>query len=74
MQEASPSVVFIKDLVVGRTPGRGGGQAVEAEDGEEGGATVEGTGSGFVWDTAGHIVSKHRPSPFHPQKDIIILF
>uniref|UniRef100_A0A0E0FEB3 Protease Do-like 5, chloroplastic n=1 Tax=Oryza meridionalis TaxID=40149 RepID=A0A0E0FEB3_9ORYZ len=55
-QEASPSVVFIKDLVVGRTPGRGGGQAVEAVDGEEGGATVEGTGSGFVWDTAGHIV------------------
>ncbi|XP_052138067.1 protease Do-like 5, chloroplastic isoform X2 [Oryza glaberrima] len=55
-QEASPSVVFIKDLVVGRTPGRGGGQAVEAEDGEEGAATVEGTGSGFIWDTSGHIV------------------
>ncbi|EEE53618.1 hypothetical protein OsJ_36883 [Oryza sativa Japonica Group] len=59
-QEASPSVVFIKDLVVGRTPGRGGGQAVEAEDGEEGGATVEGTGSGFVWDTAGHIVTNYH--------------
>ncbi|XP_052138066.1 protease Do-like 5, chloroplastic isoform X1 [Oryza glaberrima] len=59
-QEASPSVVFIKDLVVGRTPGRGGGQAVEAEDGEEGAATVEGTGSGFIWDTSGHIVTNYH--------------
>lgn len=54
MQEASPSVVFIKDLVLAGPQGRGGG----GEDGdEEGGAMVEGTGSGFVWDSAGHIVS-----------------
>ncbi|KAF0914724.1 hypothetical protein E2562_031226 [Oryza meyeriana var. granulata] len=58
-QEASPSVVFIKDLVVGRPPGREGGQ-MQAEDEEEGGATVEGTGSGFVWDTAGHIVTNYH--------------
>uniref|UniRef100_J3NF20 Protease Do-like 5, chloroplastic n=2 Tax=Oryza brachyantha TaxID=4533 RepID=J3NF20_ORYBR len=58
-QEASPSVVFIKDLVVGRSPG-GGGRQVEAEDDEEAGATVEGTGSGFVWDAAGHIVTNYH--------------
>uniref|UniRef100_A0A0D9Y1H5 Protease Do-like 5, chloroplastic n=1 Tax=Leersia perrieri TaxID=77586 RepID=A0A0D9Y1H5_9ORYZ len=57
-QEASPSVVFIKDLVVGRNSARESGklQAEGGDDGEEEGATVEGTGSGFVWDTAGHIV------------------
>jgi hypothetical protein len=56
MQEASPSVVFIKDLVVAGPQGRRVG---EDEDGDEegGGAKVEGTGSGFVWDSTGHIVS-----------------
>lgn len=50
-------MVFIKDLlVVPRTRGRNGGGAQPVED-EEGGATVEGTGSGFVWDSLGHIVS-----------------
>ena len=52
MQEASPSVVFIKDLVVAGPQGRRGGG--EEEDDA---AKVEGTGSGFVWDSAGHIVS-----------------
>lgn len=46
-------MVFIKDLVVART--QSGGRAEVDE--EEGGAKVEGTGSGFVWDSAGHIVS-----------------
>nr|CAB3466533.1 unnamed protein product [Digitaria exilis] len=56
-QEASPSVVFIKDLVVAGPQGRGGAGEEEAEyDEEEAGAKVEGTGSGFVWDSAGHIV------------------
>ncbi|RLN00506.1 hypothetical protein C2845_PM06G34210 [Panicum miliaceum] len=54
MQEASPSVVFIKDLVVAEPQGRGGGRDEEVDE-EEGGAKVEGTGSGFVWDSAGHI-------------------
>jgi hypothetical protein len=54
VQEASPSVVFIKDLVVSGQQSRGSdGEG----DVEEGGAKVEGTGSGFVWDSAGHIVS-----------------
>jgi len=58
MQEASPSVVFIKDLVVAGPQGRGGGGVEEYDEEEEGGAAkVEGTGSGFVWDSAGHIVS-----------------
>ncbi|WVZ91303.1 hypothetical protein U9M48_037492 [Paspalum notatum var. saurae] len=62
-QEASPSVVFIKDIVVAVQQGRGGGgEEVEVgEDDEEGaGAKVEGTGSGFVWDSAGHIVTNYH--------------
>jgi hypothetical protein len=58
VQEASPSVVFIKDLVVAGPQGRGGGRVEEYDEEEEGSAAkVEGTGSGFVWDSAGHIVS-----------------
>ncbi|ONM62887.1 Protease Do-like 5 chloroplastic [Zea mays] len=58
-QEASPSVVFIKDLVVAGPQGRRVG---EDEDGDEegGGAKVEGTGSGFVWDSTGHIVTNYH--------------
>ncbi|TVU49021.1 hypothetical protein EJB05_00312, partial [Eragrostis curvula] len=56
-EEASPSVVFIKDLVVAEPQRRGiGGE----DDEEEGGAKVEGTGSGFVWDSAGHIVTNYH--------------
>ncbi|CAD6269337.1 unnamed protein product [Miscanthus lutarioriparius] len=54
-QEASPSVVFIKDLVVAGPQGRRGGG--EEEDDA---AKVEGTGSGFVWDSAGHIVTNYH--------------
>ncbi|GJM95129.1 hypothetical protein PR202_ga11834 [Eleusine coracana subsp. coracana] len=53
-EEASPSVVFIKDLVVAGLQGQGGGGEVDEEVDV---AKVEGTGSGFVWDSAGHIVS-----------------
>ncbi|KAL6622661.1 hypothetical protein ACP70R_032540 [Stipagrostis hirtigluma subsp. patula] len=56
-EEASPSVVFIKDLVVSGPQGRGG---AGVGDDEEGGAKVEGTGSGFVWDSAGHIVTNYH--------------
>ncbi|KAM0840119.1 hypothetical protein ACQ4PT_059871 [Festuca glaucescens] len=59
-EEASPSVVFIKDIVVSSRPrGRNGGGSLLVED-EEGGATVEGTGSGFVWDSSGHIVTNYH--------------
>ncbi|CAN6339001.1 unnamed protein product [Urochloa humidicola] len=58
-QEASPSVVFIKDLVVAGPQGKGGAVTEDGED-EEGGAKVEGTGSGFVWDSAGHIVTNYH--------------
>ncbi|CAN6335084.1 unnamed protein product [Urochloa humidicola] len=58
-QEASPSVVFIKDLVVAGPQGKGGGVEEDVDD-EEGGAKVEGTGSGFVWDSAGHIVTNYH--------------
>ncbi|KAF7056672.1 hypothetical protein CFC21_064055 [Triticum aestivum] len=61
-EEATPSVVFIKDLLVAPPPrrrGRDGGGAQPVED-EEGGATVEGTGSGFVWDSLGHIVTNYH--------------
>jgi hypothetical protein len=61
-------VVFIKDLIVaGPQQGRGGGGAEGEKENydeeEEEGAKVEGTGSGFVWDSAGHIVSAFN---FHP--------
>jgi hypothetical protein len=56
VQEASPSVVFIKDLVISGPQVRGASGEEEVDE-DEGGAKVEGTGSGFVWDSAGHIVS-----------------
>ncbi|CAN6361888.1 unnamed protein product [Urochloa humidicola] len=58
-EEASPSVVFIKDLVVAGPQGKGGGGEEDIDE-EEGGAKVEGTGSGFVWDSAGHIVTNYH--------------
>ncbi|KAL6847125.1 hypothetical protein ACP4OV_022978 [Aristida adscensionis] len=58
-QEASPSVVFIKDLLVAGPQGRGGGREGAQGGEEEDGAKVEGTGSGFVWDSAGHILRYH---------------
>nr|XP_051205907.1 protease Do-like 5, chloroplastic isoform X2 [Lolium perenne] len=62
-EEASPSVVFIKDLVIAARPrgrGRGDGGAQQTVEDEERGATVEGTGSGFVWDSSGHIVTNYH--------------
>jgi hypothetical protein len=51
-------VVFIKDLVIAARPrGRGDGGAQQTVEDDGRGATVEGTGSGFVWDSSGHIVS-----------------
>ncbi|KAJ6824837.1 protease Do-like 5, chloroplastic isoform X1 [Iris pallida] len=71
-QEASPCVVFIKDLEL---QPKGGGrskksplaaktvisQVIEQDEDEEWiDAKVEGTGSGFIWDKAGHIVTNYH--------------
>ncbi|KAK6124053.1 hypothetical protein DH2020_042199 [Rehmannia glutinosa] len=51
--EASSSVVFIKDIELSKAP------KSTSENGlaEDENAKVEGTGSGFIWDKYGHIVS-----------------
>ncbi|XP_026665825.2 protease Do-like 5, chloroplastic isoform X4 [Phoenix dactylifera] len=62
-QEASPSVVFIKDLELRGAATSAKPPAVEelGEDDEElRDAKVEGTGSGFVWDKTGHIVTNYH--------------
>ncbi|KAJ0960487.1 hypothetical protein J5N97_001646 [Dioscorea zingiberensis] len=67
--ETSPSVVFIKDLEL--QPRNGAKKRIqspvvspptgEADDEEEfRDAKVEGTGSGFVWDKMGHIVTNYH--------------
>nr|XP_018631384.1 protease Do-like 5, chloroplastic isoform X1 [Nicotiana tomentosiformis]XP_033515898.1 protease Do-like 5, chloroplastic isoform X2 [Nicotiana tomentosiformis] len=55
MQETPPSVVFIKDLELAK--GFNGSTTVLANDEN---ATVEGTGSGFIWDKFGHIVTDYH--------------
>ncbi|XP_020273262.1 protease Do-like 5, chloroplastic isoform X1 [Asparagus officinalis] len=56
-QDASPSVVFIKVLALQPKSGQNKKDVpvIEEED-----AKVEGTGSGFVWDKAGHIVTNYH--------------
>ncbi|XP_022715520.1 protease Do-like 5, chloroplastic [Durio zibethinus] len=56
-QETSPSVVFIKDLELAKIP-----KSSSKEDrlAEEEDAKVEGTGSGFIWDKFGHIVTNYH--------------
>lgn len=54
LQEASPSVVFIKDLEIVRSPKTTSDDVNLIEDEN---AKVDGTGSGFIWDNFGHIVS-----------------
>ncbi|KAK3041176.1 hypothetical protein RJ639_028655 [Escallonia herrerae] len=55
-QEISPSVVFIKDLELGRSS-KGSTQDALLDDEN---AKVEGTGSGFIWDKFGHIVTNYH--------------
>ncbi|XP_010275872.1 PREDICTED: protease Do-like 5, chloroplastic isoform X1 [Nelumbo nucifera] len=55
-QETSPSVVFIKDLEVVKDPKR----SKEIMLTEDENAKVEGTGSGFIWDKFGHIVTNYH--------------
>ncbi|KAK1326380.1 hypothetical protein QJS10_CPA01g00509 [Acorus calamus] len=51
-QETSPSVVYIEDLELLKSAK---GATAEEED-----AKVEGTGSGFIWDKFGHIVTNYH--------------
>ncbi|XP_020574895.1 protease Do-like 5, chloroplastic [Phalaenopsis equestris] len=63
-QESSPAVVYIKYLEVQEKAGKNKGNningSVEGEDEDLGDAKVEGTGSGFVWDEVGHIVTNYH--------------
>ncbi|KAI5670952.1 hypothetical protein M9H77_11316 [Catharanthus roseus] len=55
-QETSPSVVFIKDLELAKVPSSSSNTTlVDVEN-----AKVEGTGSGFIWDKFGHIVTNYH--------------
>uniref|UniRef100_A0A2N9GT24 Protease Do-like 5, chloroplastic n=1 Tax=Fagus sylvatica TaxID=28930 RepID=A0A2N9GT24_FAGSY len=53
-QDASPSVAFIEDLEIVRSPKNTSDDVNLIEDEN---AKVEGTGSGFIWDKFGHIVN-----------------
>ncbi|XP_020086474.1 protease Do-like 5, chloroplastic isoform X4 [Ananas comosus] len=64
LMEASPSVVFIKDLELKpnrKNPLVASTNNQEEEEGNEDlkDAKVEGTGSGFLWDKFGHIVTNY---------------
>lgn len=56
-QETSPSVVFIQDLEILSNPKKGSSQVASDEDEN---TRVEGTGSGFLWDNDGHIVTNYH--------------
>ncbi|GLU22652.1 hypothetical protein SLE2022_387120 [Rubroshorea leprosula] len=56
-QEASPSVVFIKGLELAKIPKTSSEEVMLTEDEN---AKVEGTGSGFIWDKFGHIVTNYH--------------
>ncbi|KAF8029005.1 hypothetical protein BT93_E1627 [Corymbia citriodora subsp. variegata] len=56
-QETSPSVVFIKDLELAKSSKGSSGEALPIEDKD---AKLEGTGSGFIWDKFGHIVTNYH--------------
>ncbi|KAJ0796856.1 putative peptidase Do [Helianthus annuus] len=55
-EETSPSVVFIKDLEIINNP-KTSDEVVMVDDEK---AKVEGTGSGFIWDKFGHIVTNYH--------------
>ncbi|CAK7350188.1 unnamed protein product, partial [Dovyalis caffra] len=56
-QETSPSVVFIEDIELAKVPNSPDDQVMLAEDEN---VKVEGTGSGFIWDKFGHIVTNYH--------------
>ncbi|KAL1555831.1 Protease Do-like 5, chloroplastic [Salvia divinorum] len=57
-QETSSSVVYIKDIELAEIPKTSSGKNI-GED-EDDNAKVEGTGSGFIWDKFGHIVTNYH--------------
>ncbi|XP_059596209.1 protease Do-like 5, chloroplastic isoform X2 [Vitis vinifera] len=56
-QDTSPSVVFIKDLEIVKSPTSSSNESM-LNDNEN--TKVEGTGSGFIWDKFGHIVTNYH--------------
>ncbi|KAL0534889.1 hypothetical protein IC582_029188 [Cucumis melo] len=56
-QETSPSVVYIKDLELAKNPQNRSEEPMLIEDDN---VKVKGTGSGFVWDKFGHIVTNYH--------------
>ncbi|BAT87313.1 hypothetical protein LR48_Vigan09g222700 [Vigna angularis] len=56
-QDTSLSVVFIKDIELAKVPKSFSKGAVLDEDED---AKVEGSGSGFIWDKFGHIVTNYH--------------
>ncbi|OMO52899.1 Peptidase S1C [Corchorus capsularis] len=57
-QETSQSVVFIKDLELTKSPRSSSKEDIFVDDDED--AKIEGTGSGFIWDKFGHIVTNYH--------------
>ncbi|KAK9085955.1 hypothetical protein Sjap_026366 [Stephania japonica] len=55
-QETSPSVVFIKDIEKVKNPKSSNGVDLSEDENVK----VEGTGSGFIWDKTGHIVTNYH--------------
>ncbi|KAL5839064.1 hypothetical protein ACOSQ4_011672 [Xanthoceras sorbifolium] len=56
-QETSPSVVSIQDLELAKNPKSMSNEVIPIDDEN---AKVEGTGSGFIWDKLGHIVTNYH--------------
>ncbi|KAK8618594.1 hypothetical protein V6N13_132581 [Hibiscus sabdariffa] len=56
-QDTSPSVVFIEDLELAKIPKSSSKEDMVSEDED---AKVQGTGSGFIWDKFGHIVTNYH--------------
>ncbi|KAL5577259.1 hypothetical protein UlMin_018958 [Ulmus minor] len=56
-QETSPSVVFIKNLEIDKSLKESPDEVIFSEDKN---FKVEGTGSGFIWDRFGHIVTNYH--------------
>ncbi|RVW89939.1 Protease Do-like 5, chloroplastic [Vitis vinifera] len=55
--DTSPSVVFIKDLEIVKSPTSSSNESMLNENEN---TKVEGTGSGFIWDKFGHIVTNYH--------------
>ncbi|KAL8032230.1 hypothetical protein ABFX02_13G082200 [Erythranthe guttata] len=56
-QETSSSVVYIKDIELAKNPNNStSGNGVAEEENSK----VEGTGSGFIWDQFGHVVTNYH--------------